>query len=106
MRFVNHSCDPNARCFTVQIHKEDRKVYFLAFFAIKDIEAGAEIRIDYHGEGATDDASQDEAARPGVDENGELSDDLVRCQCGEKTAEESCGLLESRPGEEEGAESD
>ena len=84
MRFVNHSCDPNARCFTVQIHKEDRKVYFLAFFALKDIKAGVEIRIDYQGEGALDGSLQEEAGHPEFREGGQLSDDLVRCQCGEK----------------------
>jgi histone-lysine N-methyltransferase SUV39H len=74
MRFVNHSCNPNARCFTVQTHKEDRKVYYLAFFAIRDIPAGTEIRIDYLG-GRESNLHQ---------ADGEDSDDLVKCHCGEK----------------------
>ncbi|KIW70123.1 hypothetical protein PV04_02425 [Phialophora macrospora] len=82
MRFVNHSCNPNARCFTVQTHKEDRKLYYLAFFAIRDIPAGTEIRIDYRGERASKMSSQEEADSHQA--NGEDSDDLVKCHCGEK----------------------
>ena len=78
MRFVNHSCDPNARCFPVQIHKEDRKVYHLAFFAIKDIKAGVEIRIDYQSEGVQ------LSSMPSPGGNGPLAEGLVRCYCGEK----------------------
>ncbi|KPI42472.1 Histone-lysine N-methyltransferase, H3 lysine-9 specific [Cyphellophora attinorum] len=48
MRFVNHSCNPNARNFTVQTHRAEKpKVYSLAFFAICDIPAGEQITIDY-----------------------------------------------------------
>ena len=49
MRFVNHSCDPNTRSFPVQTrHQGDRRVYDLAFFAIRDIKLGEEITIDYN----------------------------------------------------------
>ncbi|EXJ61813.1 hypothetical protein A1O7_02243 [Cladophialophora yegresii CBS 114405] len=84
MRFVNHSCNPNARCFTVQTHKEDRKLYYLAFFAIRDIPAGTEILIDYLGEGALEAESQEEANADSLAAYGQESDDLVKCQCGEK----------------------
>jgi hypothetical protein len=48
MRFVNHSCNPNARNFTVQTHRAEKpKIYSLAFFAIRDIPAGEQITIDY-----------------------------------------------------------
>jgi hypothetical protein len=47
MRFVNHSCSPNARSFSVQTHQGDKYVYHLAFFAIRDIPAGEQITIDY-----------------------------------------------------------
>ena len=47
MRFVNHCCSPNARSFACQIHKGDKRVYNLAFFAIRDIPAGEQITIDY-----------------------------------------------------------
>jgi histone-lysine N-methyltransferase SUV39H len=83
MRFVNHSCSPNARCFTVQIHKADRKVYHLAFFAIKDIPRNVEIRIDYTGYGGVLD---DEAAAAAMEDagDGELAERLSRCYCGAK----------------------
>ncbi|ETI19741.1 hypothetical protein G647_08754 [Cladophialophora carrionii CBS 160.54] len=84
MRFVNHSCKPNARCFTVQTHKEDRKLYYLAFFAIRDIPAGTEIRIDYHGAGASEMPSQEEVDPQSLAAYGQYSDDLTKCQCGEK----------------------
>lgn len=80
MRFVNHSCNPNARSFTVQIHKNDKKVYYLAFFAIKDIKAGVEIRIDYQGgTGSEEQPTQEDTAADAA-----LTEGLVRCHCGEK----------------------
>lgn len=47
LRFVNHSCKPNARVFPVQLHHRDRRVYLLAFFAIANISAMTEITVDY-----------------------------------------------------------
>jgi SET domain-containing protein len=46
MRFTNHSCSPNAR-----IQVEDGEI---SFFALRDLEAGDEITVDYgvtHHEG-------------------------------------------------------
>lgn len=83
MRFVNHSCNPNARSFTVQIHKRDKKVYYLAFFAIKDIQAGTEIRISYLGGGGVEEHDQDELDAAEAND-GELAEDIVRCYCGEQ----------------------
>jgi [histone H3]-lysine9 N-trimethyltransferase SUV39H len=77
MRFVNHSCSPNARCFPVQFHKKDDKVYHLAFFAIRDIKAGVEIRIDYRSEGVDQDDEE-------VGQDGQLPNGLTKCYCGEK----------------------
>ncbi|KIV97056.1 hypothetical protein, variant 1 [Exophiala mesophila] len=86
MRFVNHSCNPNTRCFTVQKHKEDKKVYYLAFFAIKDIKRGVEIRIDYSGAGGAVDEDEFELEMAGGDGagGGDPSERGVRCRCGEK----------------------
>lgn len=81
MRFVNHSCKPNARCFTVQTHKQDKKLYYLAFFAIENIPKEIEIRIDYSGGASV--FGEDEEDRPAQVE-GEMSECLVRCHCGEK----------------------
>ncbi|OAP64384.1 hypothetical protein AYL99_00356 [Fonsecaea erecta] len=69
MRFVNHSCNPNTICVPVQTNRGDRRVYDLAFFAIKDIKAGREICISYESKGAYDE--------------GQPSEDLVKCHCGE-----------------------
>lgn len=46
-RWVNHSCDPNLKVFGVLI---DRFVDYetLAFFAMKDIQVGEELTIDYY----------------------------------------------------------
>lgn len=77
MRFVNHSCVPNARCFTVQTHKQDKRLYYLAFFAIENIPQGVEIRIDYHGGGSGEVDLEEHI-------EGEKFDELVRCYCGEK----------------------
>ncbi|OAL39003.1 hypothetical protein AYO20_01754 [Fonsecaea nubica] len=82
MRFVNHSCNPNARSFPVQTHRKDKRVYDLAFFAIKDIKAGEEIRISYLND-----------AEPDDDEH-TISEDLVKCQCGE----DNCRGILWRPG--------
>ncbi|OQV00057.1 SET domain-containing protein [Cladophialophora immunda] len=69
MRFVNHSCNPNTLCVTVQTHRKDKRVYDLAFFATKDIKAGEEICVSYKNDGSSD-----------VEQ---ISEDLVKCQCGE-----------------------
>ncbi|EXJ92650.1 hypothetical protein A1O3_01202 [Capronia epimyces CBS 606.96] len=83
MRFVNHSCNPNVRCIAVQQHKGDKKVYNLAIFAIKDIKAGVEIRIDYQARPASSEGSDAEAEAE-AQGGSEGDEELVRCYCGEK----------------------
>jgi histone-lysine N-methyltransferase SUV39H len=46
-RFINHSCEPNCRQYTVSHNKYDLRVYSLAFFAYKDIPTGTELTFDY-----------------------------------------------------------
>lgn len=46
-RFINHSCEPNCRQYTVSENKYDTWVYNLAFFAYTDIPAGTELTFDY-----------------------------------------------------------
>lgn len=46
-RFLNHSCNPNLRQFTVSCYRGNPKVYELAFFAREDIEALTELTFDY-----------------------------------------------------------
>ena len=73
-RFCNHSCDPNCRTFTVMQNRNDKKVYFLAFFASRDIPAGTELTIDYNPQLA---GEKPQPPRPG-------ESDVVRCHCGTK----------------------
>jgi histone-lysine N-methyltransferase SUV39H len=46
-KFINHSCEPNCRQYTVSYNKHDAKVYDIAFFACRDIEKGEELTFDY-----------------------------------------------------------
>lgn len=46
-RFINHSCEPNCRQYTVSENKYDTSVYHLAFFAYEDIPTGTELTFDY-----------------------------------------------------------
>lgn len=46
-RFINHSCEPNCRMYTVSYNKNDLRVYDLAFFAYDNIKAGTELTFDY-----------------------------------------------------------
>ena len=75
-RFINHSCNPNARTFTVMMNHADQKVYKLAYFAIRNIPAMKEITFDYSPESAGG-----ERWVPGP---GDEDDSVVRCHCGEK----------------------
>ena len=73
MRFMNHSCDPNCRVFTVILNQADERVYGLAFFATRDISAGNELNIDYNPQEAGKIYSK---PKPGDD------DEVVLCHCG------------------------
>lgn len=72
-RFVNHSCSPNCRVFTVMLNRRDEKVYGLAFFATQDIPAGTEITIDYTPQEA---GKVYPKPKPGDD-----GDDVALCHC-------------------------
>lgn len=47
-RFINHSCKPNCKLYTVLYDHADHGVYDLAFFAIEDIPPGKEFTFDYN----------------------------------------------------------
>ncbi|KAI4146326.1 MAG: hypothetical protein L6R39_003484 [Caloplaca ligustica] len=49
-RFMNHSCDPNCRLFTVSYNHSDPHIYELALFALVPIPAGTELTFDYKDE--------------------------------------------------------
>lgn len=74
-RFINHSCNPNTRTFTVMMNHADQKVYKLAYFAIRDIPPMKEITFDYSPETAHEE--------PWVPSPGEAEGSVVKCLCGE-----------------------
>lgn len=75
-RFINHSCEPNCRVYPSLIRLTDRRVYNLAFFATRSIDAYEELTIDYDPEGAGT-----------VWDENDFSDepDMKRCYCGAAT---------------------
>jgi histone-lysine N-methyltransferase SUV39H len=73
-RFINHSCDPNCRLFTVSYNRYDRRIYDLAFFALENIPAGEELTFDYMDVEETESAPGQ--ANDTIDEGG------VTCLCG------------------------
>ena len=86
-RFINHSCDPNLRQFAVMRHRGNPMVYDMAFFAVRDIPAYAELNFDYLDR---DEEEDDEDDEDGDWEGGGLSRGGVRggrgerqeCRCG------------------------
>lgn len=75
MRFVNHSCNPNCKTYTVVMSGGSKHLYHVGFYAIKDIKAGTELTIDYDPLATTEEIDEVERL--------ELGDEIVRCQCGE-----------------------
>lgn len=59
-RFINHSCEPNCRQYTVSYNKYDLRVYNLAFFAYEDIPARTELTFDYQD---LDEEEEEDAVR-------------------------------------------
>ncbi|KAL8847044.1 MAG: hypothetical protein Q9221_007904 [Calogaya cf. arnoldii] len=77
-RFMNHSCDPNCRLFTVSYNHADTNLYDLAFFTLEEIPAGTELTFDYKDE---DDRTviTDEQARQVQKNKGYMPQ---KCLCG------------------------
>lgn len=77
-RFINHSCEPNCRQFTVSLNHADDRIYELAFFALEDIAAGTELTFNY-----TDNEEEapvvDEEVRQRAEGAGR---EPTRCLCG------------------------
>jgi len=69
-RFMNHSCNPNCKLFSVSQHDAEQRVFDMAFFATKNIPAGTELTFDYY---------------PNWNFNApkEIDPDAVKCLCGE-----------------------
>lgn len=79
-RFINHSCEPNCRLFTVSYHHADERIYDLAFFTIEEILPGTELTFDYKDEDDRD-VITDEMADEVEREKGYRP---ARCLCGSK----------------------
>ena len=78
-RFINHSCDPNLRQFTVSSFRGDEKVYDLAFFALEDIPAGTELTFDYL------DKDDEKVTHENVEAmEKDKGKSVTRCLCGSK----------------------
>jgi len=75
-RFMNHSCDPNCRQYTVSYNKYDVKIYELAFFACKNIPAGTELTFNYK------DADEDVDEENLTDEDDGAEQESMKCRCG------------------------
>ncbi|XP_014559391.1 hypothetical protein COCVIDRAFT_35422 [Bipolaris victoriae FI3] len=73
-KFINHSCDPNCRQYTVSYNRHDVRIYDIAFFACRFIPAGEELTFDYLDK---DDGGEEEE----MDEPGEGA---IPCLCGTK----------------------
>ena len=68
-KFINHSCDPNCRQYTISYNKHDPRIYDIAFFARRHIPKGEELTFDY----------LDKEEGEEIDEPGEGA---VECRCG------------------------
>lgn len=79
-RFINHSCEPNCRQFTVSYNKHDLRVYDLAFFAIEFIPKGTELTFDYMD--AEEEEEEDALRRREQAANDPKNLDKVPCNCG------------------------
>ena len=75
-RFMNHSCEPNCRQFTVSYNNGDPKVYDLAFFAKHDIPANTELTFDYKDKEEEEEGEGAEGRKP--------TEGASLCLCGAK----------------------
>ncbi|GAB7325036.1 hypothetical protein MBLNU13_g09137t2 [Cladosporium sp. NU13] len=79
-RFINHSCEPNCRQYTVSYNKYDLRVYNLAFFAYEDIPAGTELTFDYMDK---DEEEEEDVLRKREEAmNDPANEDKRPCNCG------------------------
>ncbi|KAJ9647776.1 hypothetical protein H2199_001550 [Coniosporium tulheliwenetii] len=72
-RFMNHSCEPNCRQYTVSYNKHDVRVYEIAFFAYRNIEPSEELTFDYLDK---DEEEEEEGAPPPSQEKPEVALDV------------------------------
>ena len=80
-RFINHSCEPNCRQFTVSLNHADDRIYELAFFALEDIPAGTELTFNY-----TDNEDEEPVKDEEVKKRAKAAGmEPTRCLCGAET---------------------
>lgn len=72
--FINHSCEPNLKCFVVR-DTHDERIYRLCFFALRDIAPGEELTFDY----AVGKAMEGKRGGPNREA---VVEGRSRCQCG------------------------
>jgi [histone H3]-lysine9 N-trimethyltransferase SUV39H len=79
-RFINHSCEPNCRQYTVSYNKHDLRLYDLAFFATEYIPPGTELTFDYMDK---DEEEEEEVLRKREEAARDPSNtELKPCNCG------------------------
>lgn len=78
-RFMNHSCEPNCRQYTVSYNKNDPRVYDIAFFAYRDIPAGEELTFDYLDKDEEEEGAENVTPDQRKEGTGE---EPVACRCG------------------------
>ncbi|KAF2842320.1 SET domain-containing protein [Patellaria atrata CBS 101060] len=88
-RFINHSCAPNCRQYTVSYNKYDQRVYEIAFFAYRDIEAGEELTFDYLDKDEVEEGEEDGErekdqgkGKEGREKEREREEGMSECRCG------------------------
>ena len=77
-RWMNHSCDPNCHIMTASTVHEDKKVYHLAFFTIRQVKPYEELTFDYKGKNGGEVISDAAAARLSM----EKGYNIPPCRCG------------------------
>lgn len=79
-RFMNHSCQPNCKLIPVSYHSAARRIHYLAFFAVRDLEPYTELTFDYNPKFEVNSSPVKSAhgKKSNVDDS-----EPVRCLCGE-----------------------
>jgi len=78
-RFINHSCEPNCRQYSVSYNKYDLRVFNLAFFAYEDIPTGKELTFDYMDK--DEEEEEDVVRRREAALNDPKNKDVRQCNC-------------------------
>lgn len=82
-RFINHSCEPNCRQYTVSYNRHDQRIYDLAFFAYDDIPRGTELTFDYMDKDEEEEEDEEDVFRQREEAANDLQDRYkVPCNCG------------------------